>query len=34
MSDFLDLNIDTFIVKKSNRYGEEIKDLTTTITNN
>ncbi|CAD8079535.1 unnamed protein product [Paramecium primaurelia] len=34
MSDFLGLDIDSFIVKKSNRYGEEIKDLTTTIKNN
>ncbi|CAD8102865.1 unnamed protein product [Paramecium primaurelia] len=34
MSDFLGIDIDSFIVKKSNRYGEEIKDLTTTIKNN
>lgn len=34
MSDFLGLDIDSFIVKKSNRFGEEIKDLTTTIKNN
>ncbi|CAK62005.1 unnamed protein product (macronuclear) [Paramecium tetraurelia] len=34
MSDFLGIDIDSFIVKKSNRYGEEIKDLSTTIKNN
>ena len=34
MSDFLGLDIDSFIIKKSNRIGEEIKDLATTIKNN